>query len=84
MCLKAVLLHAKALFPPTHSLQDLVARLVSCGVSPPNAVSLGTLTPYAVTLRYPGPGRPIPAAAVEEALGLAEATYAWASDLVLP
>lgn len=57
--IKAVLVHQGISFPKTHNLKFLL-ELVSAGTSiPPDVTRSTSLTPYAVSMRYPGVFEPV-------------------------
>jgi HEPN domain-containing protein len=80
----AVLVALRVDFPPTHNLKILV-ELLPDGVPVPELILQAvSLTPYAVSSRYPDAlGRVTDPAELEEALMLARFVVEWAEDLVV-
>jgi HEPN domain-containing protein len=81
---KAVLIAAKADFPLTHDLEELLDICVDAGIDVPvELLDVGCLSPYAVETRYPGFWAPIEEADVNEALLFAERALNWAQGYVM-
>lgn len=77
--LKAVLCSRKIDFPLTRDIQELVEILEQSGLSFPSEVAeAGSLTPYAVETRYPGPWEDIKSEQVQRAVNLAGQVVGWA------
>jgi HEPN domain-containing protein len=81
--LKALFVQRGWTFHFTHDLQELIADLVSKGVSIPGEISrAGVLSAYAKETRYPGFGDPIEIIDHQRAVALADAIVAWVEQLV--
>jgi HEPN domain-containing protein len=81
--LKAVLLASGVDFPLVHDIDELLEIAQQGGtVVPPQFADAGSLTPYAVGLRYPAEVESISADEVEEAIRLAEQFVLWARTTV--
>jgi HEPN domain-containing protein len=79
--LKAVLLHKQIDFPLIHDLEELLELATGGGITiPPEMSEVGTLTPYAVEIRYPGHAEDITPLDVDEALRLAATVVHWATN----
>lgn len=82
--LKAILISKEILFPFSHDLSILSRLLEDSGVSVSEDLKeIGTLTPYAVQVRYPGYFGSISIDEAQQALDIAEKTIAWAEALIL-
>ena len=81
--LKAVLLARRIEFPLTHDIEELLETAEHGGLLVPSEVAdAGSLTPYAVAVRYPGHSEAITQADVDEAIRLAEGVVAWARAII--
>lgn len=81
--LKAVLLDHKIEFPPIHDIEELLELAKQGGLQvPPDVSEAGSLTPYAVEIRYPGYEESIDPTDVDEAILLAERVMAWATAMI--
>ncbi|MBM3744463.1 MAG: HEPN domain-containing protein [Acidobacteria bacterium] len=82
--IKAVFVRRGQAFPFTHNLDRLLELLRRAGVPVPDEVAkAGTLTPYALEVRYPGLSRETTEEDYREALSTAEAVVRWAEAVVL-
>jgi len=79
---KAVLVHVGIRSPKTHNIERLVGLLPAAVTRIPALADAGWLTVYATTLRYPGAQETVSDNKLREAVRLAEAVVAWASDIV--
>ena len=77
-----MLIHLGIEPPRTHSIQRLIELLPDHIDRPDCLIAATRLTAYAVTTRYPGEEEPVSENEYEEAVGIAEAVLAWASDLL--
>ena len=81
--LKAALVFRGRAFRFTHDLEELATELVGHDAEPPEFLKEAiVLTRYAVEARYPGPYEPITEDEHREAVRLAEAVVAWASEAI--
>lgn len=78
--IKAVLILLGVSFPYVHDLGELLSLVERSGETVPEAIwEADQLTPYAVTLRYPGL-EPISREEYEKAVAIAEAVLRWAEE----
>ena len=81
--LKALVVREGAPVPRTHSIAELLTVLAVKGLDIPSRINeAASLTDYAVATRYPGPVEPVAAADFEEAVNLADAVVAWATEII--
>ncbi len=81
--LKALLLFNKIDFPLTHDLEELVDILTASKINIPAIISdVGTLTPYAVEIRYPGLWGEITGKDVDDAINLSEQIVVWVNHYI--
>ncbi len=81
--IKAVLIHRDVPFPYVHDLALLLSLVEHSGETVPEAIwEADQLTPYAITLRYPGLEEPIGREQYEEAVAIAEAVVRWAEERI--
>lgn len=69
-------------FPKVHSIERLVDLLPPSMSRPVELLAAAQLTEYATTFRYPGEAEPASKSDYREALGIAEAVFAWASERI--
>ena len=82
--LKAVHLRRNVTFRYTHDLEELGKALENNGLTIPDLVKDAIiLTRYAVETRYPGPVEPVTEEEYYEALRLADAVVAWATQIIV-
>ena len=81
--LKSVLILNGVRPQQTHDIQRLVGDLERAGVKVPDDVRTAkTLTPYAVTGRYPGREEDVEEEEYREAVGTAERVVVWAEGVI--
>jgi HEPN domain-containing protein len=81
--LKAVLLARGIAFPFVHDIDELLEVAAQGGLAlPSELMDAGSLTAYAVEARYPGHWAAISPSEVEDAIGQAEAIFAWAAAAI--
>ncbi len=79
--IKAVLIYSNVPYPYVHDLAQLLSLVERSGETVPEAIwEADQLTPYAITLRYPGLEEPIGREQYEEAVATAEAVVRWAEE----
>jgi HEPN domain-containing protein len=81
--IKAVLVSRGIDFPLTHDIEQLLEVAESSGLPlPEDVLQDGSLTPYAVEVRYPGYFGEITGADVDEAMRTADQTISWAKSML--
>jgi len=79
---KAVLVFHRIEFPKTHEIGNLLALFRDAGHPVPEALwRAATLSPYAITSRYPG-APPVEPEEYQHAVRLAAAVVRWAEEVV--
>ena len=80
--IKAVLIAYGIEFPRVHDIAYLAGLLPSGIALPTEIQDAASLTSYAVAMRYPGEYENITEEIYREALGIAEAVFAWAAEII--
>jgi len=70
-------------FPWTHSIGQLLEVIEKKGIQVPEEIKESvTLSPYAVSTRYPGDYEPIDEEEYQEAVRVAEKVYEWVAKIM--
>lgn len=81
--LKALLIHRDIRFPYIHDLNHLMELLAQTGIEIPGQVlAAGSLSDYAVEVRYPGIAEPVTREEYLEAVNLAQIVVIWVENQI--
>lgn len=81
--LKALLIHLGIRFPYVHDINRLLELLAQAGVEIPEQLFLaGSLSDYAVEVRYPGIAEPVTREDYDESVNQAQMIVAWVESKI--